>query len=1122
MLERTAACLEPCGLRVLPPSKRPLRSVRHLHTAFWQHGAAGIELTAAWQALMHGTLDAAAEPEHDRSPSLSASTFLLDFLYPPGVLAQGRHRLSPISPPRSDRLGLRTRPSHVSHRLFNSSLPHQHPEPSSATRNENRSTRGDRETQDDIQGHSSASSIKSHAPKASTALDNDNLVLAIECMLKSEGPDENDTLWRHFNSLDELHQNAYFHRVLVRLSTASRASDSRNFAKFFHKLDVSSWNSDTVVAGVLAEISQRCPSRALSIFERALRSDVLDTHILVEALDLLLAVAIRSSTTRFLEELWKLYPLMAAWWDFDIITADLKHTAAVPRIAEKAMLFLEYIGGHSSNPSGDGADREALQVLQKILVRSAIISCEESQVIPLLLTTKDPEAFDAYLRSADKKALTKVSIDVYALYRELPGCSPSHAALHCAFRAYTQPGIPISKMIAGANLLWDDWHTFHTMPSRRAFQRQLTFHAAQGNKERVFSLWTQYVELFHDDPSANIFDIIESGDTFAHLLQVHAVNAEPRETQRIFDDMKNKFKIQPSVYNWNILLNAYAKANDYDGATRTFDALFGAVKPDKYSYGTMMQMAGLRGDLGLTVDLYRRARSSHLYANEAMLSSLVDAYCQNDFFKEAEDVCTQSAGKGIIVTGMWNKLLYYHALRRDLASINKILNTMAERDVPYDMITYQQLLFGLALCRQSQHALHLLGVALEDKVFEVTPAHFQIVMGALLRTGEPTLIKRLCQLMNDNGIPITEEVVFHLSRALAHWKELPPDQRRQRSDEKWLGDAQRMFFQIYGHEKGAELGSKTSPSLQPTGSSELLRSGREIYHFGTMMSIFAQLNDSVGVNELLGLYRHVFHGTSNDDGILPLSMLNAVMLSSLQDHRHDRVRATWELVFKTAKKEARSADPAPNKSHANSISPKYRYILSGGLRIMQEMLFKENKASGILELISEVREAGFEVDSKNWNYHVQILVQLKQYRSAFEVCEKMLMPNWTGWYTARAKKNIRSPLSLDRRRKGLSPRYLRPTTTTLYRLAEAYLELSRLATLSRDAASALREIEEDCSQAVRAINSMARVHSELEANIFCPTESIEDVDTSEPGEGKVGSSSPEAEAEKGQLAMEGA
>ena len=74
------------------------------------------------------------------------------------------------------------------------------------------------------------------------------------------------------------------------------------------------------------------------------------------------------------------------------------------------------------------------------------------------------------------------------------------------------------------------------------------------------------------------------GDTFSHLLQVHAVRGNTRETHRIFEEITEQFHMQPSVWHWDILLNAYVKANDYDGAIQVFNDLIETVKRSKFSY----------------------------------------------------------------------------------------------------------------------------------------------------------------------------------------------------------------------------------------------------------------------------------------------------------------------------------------------------------------------------------------------------------------------------------------------------------------------------------------------------------------------------------------------------------
>ncbi|KAK5633400.1 hypothetical protein RRF57_009114 [Xylaria bambusicola] len=465
MLEKTAACLEPCGRRVVPPPRTALRSTRQLHTAFWQHGAADIELTRAWQTLMHGTLDSSATlSDRGETSSLSASAFLLDFLYPAGAAALLR-RPSPIALDRSERLRMRARPSHVSPRLYNSE---SHPSP--ATRGTNSAAAEEHEISNGVPEPSRSLSAKPSDSTPVTSPNEQYQLAAIDLILKTNNSTEVDALWRHYTSLGEHSQKAYAQRVLSFLSRTDRVSDSWKISELFHNLEFSTWDNDVFVAGVSAEINLQNLSQALSIFEKGLQSSILDNTALIDSLDLLLASALRSPTTSFLEMIWQLYPDMVARWDFNGIATDLRHCASVPGIAEKVMMFPEYITQRLSTSHNGDIDREALEVLQRVLVRRALVSCEHSHVIPLLLLTKDPLAFEEFLRSAEKTGRRKVSPDVYAIYRKLPGGSPSHAVLHCVFNAYTQMKNSHAKMHAGVEMLWKDWLEFHGAPSRRAYQ----------------------------------------------------------------------------------------------------------------------------------------------------------------------------------------------------------------------------------------------------------------------------------------------------------------------------------------------------------------------------------------------------------------------------------------------------------------------------------------------------------------------------------------------------------------------------------------------------------------------------------------------------------------------------
>src|SRR5580700_2880546 len=84
MLQRTARCLESGSLRcLLPGSTKPLKSRRMLHSSFWNHGAAELQLSL-WANLF---CDRSINQDGKNLKShADIATGLLDFLSSPGAV----------------------------------------------------------------------------------------------------------------------------------------------------------------------------------------------------------------------------------------------------------------------------------------------------------------------------------------------------------------------------------------------------------------------------------------------------------------------------------------------------------------------------------------------------------------------------------------------------------------------------------------------------------------------------------------------------------------------------------------------------------------------------------------------------------------------------------------------------------------------------------------------------------------------------------------------------------------------------------------------------------------------------------------------------------------------------
>jgi pentatricopeptide repeat-containing protein PET309 len=1068
MLEKTAAGLEPCCLqRVLPGAASSLRSRRQLHTAFWQHGAADLELTSTWQALMHGIVasnvdpdPASPAPDH-RHPALRASSFLLDFLYP-SAAQPSLHRLPSL---RGERLGV-GKPiasfAKVSSRLYSAPAPPP--------------VQVDQADQD---GPEVAGASQTSPTTTSTDVSPDHPVhlKKFKALLAANDPVDADNLWHHYIAMDAQARRLYTSQTIVFLSKTGRLTDDWKISELFQQLNPTQWDGPTFLAGLEAEMSLQNLQMALGIFARGLESPELDQSWLVEAFDLLLAAALKMPARDLLRDLWQYRDRMAEHWDFADITNQLSRVSAVPRLSNIVMSLTKTYLANDSKLQG-------AEVLVKVLVRRALLSCKDRQVLTLLRISNDHLAYEEFLRNSSKSKRGRVLItEVYKVYRGLPDSHPSEAVLHATFQAYKSM-ISRTTKLAGAEMIWRDWHDFHDRPSRRAYQRHMALWAAHGNTDKVYAMWADYMRIYADAK------VLQDDDTFTPLLQVHAVRQELPQVQQTFEDISAKFGVRPNIYCWNILLNSYAKAGDYDGAIATFEKMAELLEPDRYSYGTLMQMSASRGDLAFTVELYRRARRQRVPANDqAILNTLVEVYLHNDHFEEAEHVCARAAHRGVREPRMWNTLVHAYALRRDLASINRVLTRMTELNIPYNEFTYQELLMGLALCQQSHHALNLLAMAIKEKAFDVREEHFHTVMGAFIKTGEPDLAVRIHKLMQTCGYRESADSIVAFATSLNQWEQQTRRRIRGYSPRSMLTSALRRFYKEYGGRNAAKK-PDTSPTEEAAMSAEqatpsgLLTPTKAAFQFNRLIFIFTQLKDFVRVRELIDMFRSVAYGDADASHPLPIQMLDSIIWANLSEKKYDELQETWGTMFKLAKEGSLSPEWNESLPHTKRVSPRYHYILSDGLKAMQTMYINEGDVKSLQGIIDEVVSAGFLIDSKNWNLHVQGLAQLHAYREAFQTCERWLMPNWTGWYSARMRENMRNQLPIELRRKGESPRHLRPVAHTLYHLARAYTELNKMAPWSSEVSRMMRGIEKEFPRCYRAITSMTQTGSEVEREIF--------------------------------------
>ncbi|KAJ4390770.1 hypothetical protein N0V93_004368 [Gnomoniopsis smithogilvyi] len=1104
MLERTAASLEPCHFqRVLPPSKTPFKSSRRLHTAFWQHGAADIELSSVWQALIREPLESfnlfptSQNSASSRNESLNASHFLLDFLYPQGATSIFR-KLSPLILDRYERPRLYLRGTGP--RLFTSSAsPTQQARLSAEALDKNVSTQEEATSRavdslDKIVNETTGLGDGAFVPDEGTRTGGNVHV---------NGDVRFDALALDSSAQNTANQEGEMFEVghtgsgvgTVDMEPRSESESQIDISKRESLRDLLNLNDD-------GRRFERIWSRFHG-FDGAeeFRSQFMDYVIRHRSMSYLLARSLQEGHWQTLRQIWMRYPEAYRVDSEPIDWEEFGRHTKLEKMMQKLTSFIKEVQS-SEQAAQPAADLDLNKTLLSKFVYPIIHryhkKLRSSDYVDLPKLLKDPLLYELFLsHTTALSGSRELSDKLYKEYRKVPGVKirghVMRAMVHLVYK-------PVGNA-EGMELVLRDLYGRFPRLDMGLYRAYISFYARRGDVKSAQRYFDEYRSHYVEERKATQSPLTRHPD-FLDLLHSYALRGELGETRRIFSQAQSDFGPKLNTHCWNVLLNAHAKAGEYDAAVRVFGVLKQAVPADHYSYGTMMGMTGSRGDLEFTLDLYRMAKSEDIQPSVTMVDCVVEAYCQNDKFNDAQNIVKITTERERFdkkeLTTLWNSLLWHHALRRDLKTLNETLNQMTEFKIPYDDETYSHLLRALAWCKQPHHALFLLQQAVKTHAFKPTLEHYTLLMSAFIITGQPQELLRTSTILRNLGMPQTGDLLLRVLQALSaqatKTRISQPDQ-----SQKYLLSALRQFresterlnkaTETSPHRKAKAHKPWIQQSPMPTTVSLRTEHAKILIHTFTLMR---QTTDVEGIIEL---WKQSSPETTNMKEP-PLRLLYSLMHAAFYEGKHEEVRRIWRIVFDRAVRMAYVSAPGTTREEP---LPAMRYILTDPLKTMQRMHGVTQDPVGLRETVTSVLRAGFRLDSKNWNFYVQLLADLKRWREAFIVCEEQLMPFWRGWARTRVKsKDVPHRIPLDIRRRTMNPHNPRPISYTLMVLSKAYMDLEQMASWSGEAERLLAYIMHKCPVSVSAVRSAVRTNMPLEQTILRqgkPKDSRDKLDT---------------------------
>lgn len=1111
-----------------------MKTQRMLHSTFWMHGAAELDLPPLW-AMLVGAYDTAGEKEEAKSSSTTSPTsgFLLDFLYPAGTAIFLR-QFKWSGPNQSARIG---------HRLFSSEATRRKlagPQPPSADDYTTRASEDFAGDGKNVDGTTTEDvPLNGEFPRLLPK------TLQLERKMQIEVPQENrdhqracEEVWSQYTALSADQQLFVAPQVLTYLSSRGAVIDQGRLTTLLdlippNKRDETIWLTSIEAyraTGMLALAAEL--HRSFMEHNQAQKKASPHEMTRVDEISARLIVAqLKAGEWESACETHTVHRMARPLFSMDhsrtgrsidpIVSAI---SASLPNADTMALDFATQVQGFlAHNPEKD-------EDLTRIKHFAGLLA---SHALTPVLGTLSPEVFTGLLEvvkswNADSPRRYRDIIE----YLQFRGHNKLAMMTFKVFRERfpDQVGLRIlSKMMTLAcdvfdvetiQLLLDDLFTYHGGPNRDIYRICMVTFARRGNAKTVEALFQQYVkECF---PHGKV----ERAGEFVPLLNVYAKRGELQKVITLFEALQHIHGLTPTVMCWNILIKAYGKVHDIDGAFERFkEMLSSSCKPNHWTIGTLMGICVVRGDNEKTIETYQLGKAMGVPTSVPMIDCLVQSHIQDDNLEEAQNLCEQAlnmefiglgnhsgdlgdsssdfssdpskdpssdsssdssntpSSKKAALTGMWNKLLNAHARRLDLSATNTTLQRMRELEIPFNTYTYSALMRCLAATRQADRVWTMLDRVMPQAGVLITSFHYGLAMGAFLAIKNIYMVFKIYEQMLSRNIKPNVQTSLAVLKSNFFLDLQRLSSQDESTEEASFQLAQEYFDQVIRNADPHEM-------INETPRQGIGRTPVDVAYQTSVYSFMIQIHGAYHMMDRVKQLHEEYAASLPEDRTtreVPMRILEALMGATLNDQNYALVEQCWELALKFAKK-AFSQVSVDSQSSIPKILYYHRFSLHGHLKSYIAAMACQDKFEQLHQVLDDIQEMGFVLDSMGWNQYIQWLVKGRRLQLAFEICETRLMDNWAGWNRNRwaSGKSKRLPFMLKMIRKRAG--YLRPHHYTLITLARGYLDAHAAAAENSTLHAFVEDLAVKYPRVYGAIESMPMTEDDREKQIMTSNE----------------------------------
>ena len=984
MVERAIEWLYNGGRVVLRSSKRHLRSRRHLHSAFWSHGAGNIDLPP-WWVLFLQNIDSSQgrySSRRHRSPEASLSCGLqeifLDFLYPAHTLA-------------------------LIKRLKQSTNVHIHATQTVKQCSRNYTSiaasflKGAKAfgTASGGSDQDASTTSSSKTPQA-----DDTARRRINEILNLKDPTWTyDELWQSHQALLELSQSLSpeeLIKMLERFATATRTVDFERAVALFDSIPVQQRRAIHYSYAVRAALSLEDLDTAIDIHREGFAR--VDGSIGTAAL---LRYTVEHEKWQVAIDAWHAYWVdrLRYYTRLDIWTEV--NSLALPDLIGKAISAADFAISTAESSQAENAvaarDFAAALIRQTLGIQKTNFDLEQHW--QLLRKARVLDASDMEIQTMALEQLLSVesrehghrALHLYRLLRKKSTFLPSRVLLVSVKNRLLEV-----KSSFGMLMVIEDFRTYYKeLPAKIALEMAKVF-AQLGQLEHVQNLF-HFVCSTYGKPKNVWFQV---------LLFVQNRRADLEGIVRAFHDLQKDFQFVPTLQAYNYVIGTFSRVGDVDGSLAWFNKLLESERrPDVQTYCLLMSMYAKRGDWETVHDFYQQSKIDGIKTSVRMFDILVLANINDGRLHEAEQFVKEASLVDLegSRTFMWTILLNAYALRKEVEKVSGLHKQMRDSGVASDGMTYAALMTSLTVAKMPDAAHKILYAVMPRAQIKRTSLHYAIVMGGYLATKEFGKVFDLYKYMLFRNLKPTMSTQNVLLRAAASVDKVDQDLEANqglgqdvevRSE---LVRAQQVFEQTLSGLDPAEL-APTEPRKY-VGPNPLNEAFSSTY-FEYLIFLYGKEAAYDKVTELYQSYISTSARFSDRDveASPPIRLLSSLMVAHLRAGTHEEVERCWYLALDKSKQLACRA--RADTTEPGWVLQSRRLIMNIPLRPYIISLSQQGRNDDLISTIRSLYSSGFALNSPNWNHYIQHLVQSpepKHQLLAFELCERELIPNWPGW-----------------------------------------------------------------------------------------------------------------------------